>query len=240
MSLTGRLRAALLAGVVVLAPTLVTLYVLWFLAGVVAGFLRPLARLLGLSGTLGRVVAALGVTATPEQVAVVADLLAAVVALAAVVVVGLIASNPAGRQVLGRVGRLVNLVPLADTVYGTIRMVADALVEGESRYETVVLVEYPREGVYTLGLVTGGTAAFDNVEEGLVTVFFPNSPNPTGGRLALVPRDAVHEADVSVRHGLRLLVTTGIGSDDLPSTLHERALDPAEATGRAQNDRDRP
>lgn len=199
-----------------LAPALVTAYVVWLLAGVVVGLLRPLTRALGLTTPLARITTGLGLTAGSGEVAIAADAVAALLVVAVVTLVGVVAQNAVGRRVVGGVGRLVNVVPLADTVYGTIRSVADALVEGESRYEKIVVVEYPREGVYALGLVTGRTTAFDAVESSLSTVFFPNSPNPTGGRLALVPDEAIHEADVSVGHGLRLLVTTGIGTDVLP------------------------
>lgn len=191
-----------------LAPIVVTAYLLWLLVDLVGGVVRPLARRLGLPGLVG-------------ELAFAADLLAA-----GVVVVGLLAQPRVGRTVMGGMGRVVNVLPLVATVYRTIRSVADALVERESRHEKVVLVEFPREEVYSIGLVTGQTDAFETVEPELATVFFPNGPNPTGGRLALVPEDAIREVDVSVRHGLRPLVTTGIGA----------ATEPARVTAEADGD----
>ena len=200
MSLGGRLRTALLSGTILLAPIAITGYLLWIILNLVSNLVRPVAQTLGLSRLLG-------------ELAFAADVLAAVVCVVAVAAVGLLTQWRVTRQLMGRLGRLANVVPLVNTVYGTVRSVADALVERESRYEEVVLVEYPREGVYAIGLVTGRSDAFDAVEESLATVFFPNSPNPTGGRLALVPESEIHEVEVSVRYGLRMLVTTGIGVD---------------------------
>jgi len=85
-------------------------------------------------------------------------------------------------------------------------------------------VEYSREGLYSIGLVTGESpAAVEAVtDRATYNVFLPNSPNPTGGRLVPVPEDRVHEIDLSVRRGMRILVTTGMG-DGEPSALPDDA-----------------
>jgi uncharacterized membrane protein len=147
-----------------------------------------------------------------------------VVIVAVVTLLGAAAQWSVGRRLFGSVGRVVNFIPLVDTVYGSVRQVATALVERENRYDTVVLVEYPREGVFSLGLVTGESPdAVETVAGGpAYNVFLPNSPNPTGGRLLVVPEGQVHEIDMSARRGLHMLVTTGMGAEEEPP-----GLDPA-------------
>ncbi|PSP84279.1 hypothetical protein BRC83_05815 [Halobacteriales archaeon QS_1_68_17] len=78
-----------------------------------------------------------------------------------------------------------------------------------------MLVEYPRDGVYSLGFLTAeGPEPVASLAGGEVrNVFLPNSPNPTAGRLVVVPADQVHEVDISVGRGFRLLVTTGIAEE---------------------------
>jgi uncharacterized membrane protein len=112
---------------------------------------------------------------------------------------------------------LVRRVPLVGAVYFGVRQVGESLSRPSEGYERVVLVEYPREGVYSLGFVTnvGPQAALDATGENLLNVFVPNSPNPTAGTLVMVPESEVRELDMSVRRGLRLLVTTGLTGDDV-------------------------
>jgi len=119
----------------------------------------------------------------------------------------------------------VNVIPLVSTIYSSVRQVADALVERRTAYDSVVLVEYPREGVFSIGLVTGEspTPVADFAGQDVYNVFLPNSPNPTGGRLVLLPEDQVHEIDMSVRRGMRLVVTTGMGENEPQPTVSDPA-----------------
>jgi uncharacterized membrane protein len=119
-------------------------------------------------------------------------------------------------------------------IYSSVRQVSNALMERSNRYESVVLVEYPREGMYSVGFVTG-----DSPDEVLsvagadaYNVFLPNSPNPTAGRMVMVPDDQVHEVDISVRRGIRLLVTTGIAeAEEEMAELQEQADLPPRESG---------
>lgn len=112
------------------------------------------------------------------------------------------------------------------TIHSSVRQVATALVSGESQYESVVLVEYPREGLYSIGLVTAEGIEDVDAVTGVqsVSVFLPNSPNPTAGRLVMVPEDQIHQTDMSVRQGMRMIVTTGIGMDE-PDAMAADAID---------------
>jgi uncharacterized membrane protein len=210
MSLSAGLRRSFVAGLVLITPLVITLYVLRLLVAWSLQFVNP-------------VVAGTRLTNYTGDIEIVAQVLAVVLIVGAITLLGLLARWNVGRQVFGNVGRIVNVVPLVNVIYAGVRQVADSLVERSTDYESVVLVEYPREGVYSIGLVTGESPA--PVEEfagrSVYNVFLPNSPNPTAGRLVLLPEEQVHEIDMSVRHGMRLIVTTGIGADedrpDLPS-----------------------
>jgi uncharacterized membrane protein len=82
-----------------------------------------------------------------------------------------------------------------------VRQIANALTNRQNRFETAVVVEYPRKDVCMVGFVTGDSpepvGAITKMET--VTVFIPNSPNPTWSRLVLVPEDQVYDAGISVR-----------------------------------------
>lgn len=202
MNVSDTVKSSFVAGLILVAPLAVTLYILRFLVNWSLQFVTPVVRSVGLAQYT-------------RNVEVVAQLLAVVLILAAIVVLGFLAQQSVGRHLFGNIGRLVNVVPLVSTIYGSVRQVADSLVERKTRYESVVLVEYPREGVYMIGLVTGESprAVEDVAGQDAYNVFLPNSPNPTAGRLVLVPEDQVHEIDMSVRRGMRLIVTTGMGDE---------------------------
>lgn len=203
MRLVDSLKDSFVKGLLLIAPLVITLYIIRLMVGWALVVVNPVVQGIGLTQY----------TANDELLA---RLVAALLIVLVIIVLGYIAKRSVGRRVFGGFGRVVNLVPLVDTIYSSIRQVANSLVERESSYQSVVLVEYPRQGVYTIGFVTGdGPASFESAlgDESLVNVYLPNSPNPTGGRLVVVPDEAIHEIDMSVRRGFRLLVTTGIGED---------------------------
>jgi uncharacterized membrane protein len=204
MSLSRRLRASFVTGLLLVTPLAVTLFVLQFVFVRTTGLLNPLVRATRLASYTG-------------NVQIVAQLLAAVLIAAGITLLGYLASRRLGERLFGGVERAIRLVPLVRTVYFGVRQVSESLSQRTAGYDAVVLVEFPREGVYAVGFVTNEAprAARRATDEDLYTVFLPNSPNPTAGTLSLVPVDEVHEVDMSVRRGLRLLVTTGLSVDDV-------------------------
>jgi len=203
MPLSRAVKSSFVAGLILITPLVVTLYVLRLLVNWSLQFVNPIVQ-----GTR--------LTQYTANIEVVAQLLAVVLILATITVLGYVAQRNVGRRTFGNLGRVVNLVPLVSTIYASVRQVANSLVERRTGYEGVALVEYPREGVYAIGLVTGESpdAVEEFVDDQVYNVYLPNSPNPTGGRLVLLPDDQVHEIDMSVRHGMRLVVTTGMGTEE--------------------------
>jgi uncharacterized membrane protein len=208
MKLTNTLKSSFVAGVILITPLAVTLYVLYVVVNWSLQFVNP-------------VVQSTRLTQYTANIEVVAQLVAVLSILAGISLLGYLAQKSLGKQLFGSVGRVVNLVPLVSVIYGSVRQVANSLVERRTDYEGVVLVEYPREGIYSIGLVTGESP--DTVEhyaeEEVYNVFLPNSPNPTAGRLVLLPETEVHELDMSVRQGMRLIVTTGMNGESASTAL---------------------
>ncbi|WP_246987612.1 DUF502 domain-containing protein [Halorientalis marina] len=199
MDVSKVVRSSFVAGLALIAPLIVTVVALRFLLNWLTTFIDPVVQ-----GTR--------LAQYTANIEVVAQALAAVLILLLITLLGYLAQRSLGERLFGWLDRGVGLVPLVRVIYSSVRQVSNALMEQSSRYESVVLVEYPREGVYTLGFVTGDAPDQTRDVTGgeAFNVFLPNSPNPTGGRLLLVPADQVHEVDISVRRGIRLLVTTGI------------------------------
>ncbi|WP_435196287.1 DUF502 domain-containing protein [Natronomonas sp. EA1] len=203
MDLRTELKGSLLAGTLLVAPLAVTVLVLRIGYGYLTGVINPVAKAAGLARYTANVELA-------------AQALAVVLILLGITLVGFIAQRSLGRRLFGGLDRAVGFIPLVSVIYTSVRQVADALGTQESRYEQVVLVEYPREGIYSVGFVTGDSpgAAERIAGEDVYNVFLPNSPNPTAGRLVLVPASRVHETDLPVRRGIRMLVTTGMADTE--------------------------
>lgn len=202
MGIVTRVKSDFVAGLLLLAPLAVTAFVLQFAFQKLFAFLQPLVQTTRL-------------TEYTANIEIAAQVLAAVLLVLFVVAIGFLADRSVGRSLFGGFDRLMGVVPLVSVIYSGVRQVGNALAERENRYESVVLVEIPRRSVFSIGFVTGEAppAASAAVGEPVHNVFVPNSPNPTGGRLVLVPDERVHETDLSVRQGLRLVVTTGITSE---------------------------
>ncbi|WP_459191992.1 DUF502 domain-containing protein [Halosimplex sp. J119] len=202
MRATSRLKESFVAGLILVAPLAITLYILQILVSWSLQFINP-------------IVAELGLIETTANIELAAQALAVVLIVSAITVLGLLAQWSIGKHLFGNLGRTINIIPLVSTIYGGVRQVATSLVDTGSQFERTVLVEYPREDIYSIGFVTGeGNASIDEAAGGRAhSVFLPNSPNPTAGRLVMVPESQIHETDMSVREGMRMVVTTGIGSE---------------------------
>ncbi len=214
MGLTRTIKTSLVAGIALIAPLVVTVIAFQFVFGWIRGFLAPLIEGTGLRSLTGNI-----------------DIVAEVVALASLVVVivvlGYLAQRRAGAYVFGVVDRLIGLVPILSVVYNGVRQVSDALTRQESRFESVVLVEYPRAGVYSFGFVTAETSdSASPPDEETYNVYMPSSPNPTQGRLLFVPGEELYSVDITVSRALRLLVTTGIAENQVEmEQLHEEVAE---------------
>jgi len=219
MGLGQRLKDSFVAGLILILPLVVTVYVLWLLAQWSLQLIDP-------------VVAGTRLTNFTANNEVAAQVVAALLIVVLVTLLGMVAQYSVGRHLFGNLGRTVNLVPLVSTIYASVRQVATSLVDRDSEYDKVVLVEYPRKDVYSIGLVTSeGRDAIDAVAgEQAYSVFLPNSPNPTAGRLIMVPASEIHETEMSVREGMRMIVTTGIGDKEEELAAHGVPIDEGSAS----------
>ncbi len=148
------------------------------------------------------------------------SLLAFAVAVVMVSVVGVLTRYYIGKKMIDWTDRLLMSVPLTNKIYGTIKQVNKAFTSGnKTAFKTVVLVEYPREGIYSLGFVTSESQDEFQIATGkdTVCVFIPTTPIPTAGFLIFVPRDKVTKLDVSVADGIKYIISLGAISQELPA-----------------------
>jgi uncharacterized membrane protein len=108
---------------------------------------------------------------------------------------------------------LVKRIPVIRAVYSTVKQVTDFLLsERPMDFSGVVAVQYPRKGIWSLGLSTGGAMKQlqERVPDALVTVFIPSSPTPLTGYVIQAPREDVIELNLTIDEGLRFTISGGV------------------------------
>jgi uncharacterized membrane protein len=128
---------------------------------------------------------------------------------------GIVARNYLGKKLIGYGEKVLNRIPLVNSVYGLIKQIAESLAAtqtGKGAFRKVVLIEYPRSGMWSLGFLTG--SAFDEANEKigtkLLSVYVSTPPNPTNGFVVMVPEENVKFLDMSVEEGLKLIISIGV------------------------------
>jgi len=126
--------------------------------------------------------------------------------------VGLLASHLLGRRLLKFWENILTKIPLVRIIYGTTRQFTDNFFTNKYAFREVVAVEYPRPGAYALGFLTSDVLW--DMEEGTkgYSVYLPNTPNPTGGRVMIVPLDRLFRVSITVEEAIKLIVSGGMVS----------------------------
>ena len=191
------IRRWLLAGLLVLVPLAITLAVLnWIVATLDQTLLiLPVAwhpdRLLGFHLPGFGVLLTLGI----------------------VLLMGAIASNFLGRKLLMVGNALLRRIPIVRSIYSSVKQVSDTLFsENGNAFRKALLVQWPREGVWTIGFLTGlpGGDVVNHLPADYVSVYVPTTPNPTGGYFVMLKRAECIELKMSVDEALTYVISMGV------------------------------
>lgn len=129
-----------------------------------------------------------------------------------VLMTGMVAANLFGRELVKIWERMVLKIPLVRSVYSSVKQLLETMFAdtGES-FRKVVVVEFPRPGMWALGFLTGSDRgeAQKSTGRAVVNVYIPTTPNPTGGYFVMVPKEDVKELEMSVDDGLKMLLSMG-------------------------------
>ncbi|MBI5451356.1 MAG: DUF502 domain-containing protein [Gammaproteobacteria bacterium] len=191
------LRRYLIAGLLIWLPLGVTLLVIQFLVNTMDGLLLLLPAQYHPSELLSVHIPGLGV----------------VLAAAIVLLTGMIVANFFGRRLIALWESLLQRIPLVRSIYGSVKQLAETLFStGGNSFRKVLLIEYPRRGIWTLAFQTG--SASDEVQaktgQRLVNVFVPTTPNPTSGFYLMLAQEEVIELDMSVDDALKTIISMGV------------------------------
>lgn len=161
------------------------------------------------------------------------------VPLLSILLIGLMARNIVGRWLLDLGERILQGIPLAGSVYKTLKQLLETLLkDSKEKFRGVVLVEYPRPGMWAIAFVTGtisglcslGSASSDpkehrelqsHLSQKMLSIFIPTTPNPTTGWYALIPEDETIELSISIEDAFKVLISGGLVSPDSSVPLPE-------------------
>jgi len=203
-SLLVMLRRYLITGIVVIAPAAITVWILWNLFAVIDRSAKAL---------LGQVVADVpGV--------------GFVIFFAVIILVGIFATNIIGKRMISFGERIMTRIPLANRIYKAVQQISTAFLgSNRSIFQKVVLIEYPRKGIYSLGFMTakGEGEVQRKTARDVACVFVPTTPNPTSGMLVFVPNEQLIHLDMTSEDGLKLVVSGGVVVPPYPPAIEATA-----------------
>lgn len=131
--------------------------------------------------------------------------------LATLYILGLVASNVIGKQILGLIEKITDHIPLIKTTYKVGQQLAVTLSLPEKQvFKRAVLVEYLKPGIWTIGFVTGTVVDRKNNDEKLLKVFVPTPPNPTSGTMVVVRESETRDPGWSIEEALKAVISGGI------------------------------
>nr|WP_263858185.1 DUF502 domain-containing protein [Waterburya agarophytonicola] len=142
------------------------------------------------------------------------------VPLLSILAIGLMARNIVGRWLLDFGEQFLQAIPLAGSVYKTLKQILETLLgDSKTKFRRVILIEYPRKGIWTMGFVTGKASPSlqKHLPEEMINVFIPTTPNPTSGWYAIVPQSEAIDVDISIEDAFKVLISGGIVSPENPS-----------------------
>ena len=189
-------RRYLVAGLLVWVPLGITLLVVRMLVRWLDGTLQLVPEAYRPENLLGFNIPGIGV----------------VLSLLIVFVTGVLVANLFGRSLVSVWEQLLARIPLVRSIYSGAKQLAETMFsEAGQSFRKVLLIEFPRKGLWTLAFQTGTDVGEAQLKTGqnVINVYVPTTPNPTGGYFVMVPREDVVELDMSVDDCLKMLMSMG-------------------------------
>lgn len=185
------LQRYFLTGLLAISPLAITVWVSWRFYDLISASIRPLmARVPGLGD------------AYPEFLL---TFMGSVVFILLITLIGMFTRNLIGMALFRLVERFIKKIPVVKSVFSATKQISQVFLQDRrTAFQKVVVFEYPRKGLFSLGFVTR-----DIIGDDLVNVFLPTTPNPTSGFMLMVPRNELREIELAVEEAIKLIISGG-------------------------------
>ena len=194
-------KGYLLAGLVVWLPVLVTIGVLHFIVDLLDQTLSLLPNHYQPQYLLGMHIPGLGV----------------VISISLLLITGIIATNFVGQRLVSWGESLLARIPLVRSIYNAVKQIVNTVLSSnDDSFRKVLLVEYPRKGLWTIAFQTSAVnnAIKTQNDEEMVSIFVPTTPNPTSGFLMMMAKNEIMELDMSIEEALKFIISLGVMQAD--------------------------
>jgi uncharacterized membrane protein len=195
------MKKILITGLLIWIPLAITIWVLDLIVSTMDQTLQLLPEQYQPQALLGRQIPGLG----------------ALLTVVVVFVTGALASNILGRRLVRFWESILGRIPVVKTIYSGVKQVSDTLfAPGGQAFSKALLVQYPREGSWTIAFLTGrpGGDVANHLQGDYVSVYLPTTPNPTSGFFLMMPKADVIELDMSVDEALKYVISMGVVPPD--------------------------
>jgi uncharacterized membrane protein len=213
--MSAAFRRYILTGLLVWLPLAVTVWVLTSVVGLLDGIF---AWLIVAAQTVLPASLAPALTKLREIQG-----LSVIVMVLALLLTGLAVTNIAGQWLVTQSNRVFSNIPIVKSIYNSVKQVSDTLFSSSGQaFRHAVLVQYPRQGAWTIAFVTGkpGGEVAEHLPADMLTVYVPTTPNPTSGFMLIVPRAEVVELGMSVDEALKYVISMGVVSPPSAPKVH--------------------
>lgn len=201
------LRSYLIAGFATWLPILVTIVVLRFIIDLLDTTISLLPRAYQPPQLLGVHIPGLGV----------------VISLILLVLTGIFVTNFLGQRLMASGEALLRRIPLVRSIYyGTKQIIQAVFATNSQAFRKVLLIEYPRKGLWTIAFLTGASPEEATVATGeeMLSLFVPTTPNPTSGFFLMIPKQDAIELSITIEEALKLIISLGV-MQSTPQVLAE-------------------
>jgi len=201
-----------LLGLVVVLPFFLTVYIVWIIFKVVGRFFTPF---------LTKILEVFVPVHIPGFVVI---FFSALITLLLIWFIGILTSNFIGKKLFQIAENLLLKIPMASGIYDATKKLMRVFFMDKSTFQRVVLIEWPRKGVYSIAFMTAEAMGEvqERTKEEVVNVFMPTTPNPTTGFLVLVPKNEIIQLNMSVDDAMKLIISGGIVT---PNTVSKKSIE---------------
>jgi len=136
-----------------------------------------------------------------------------ILAIGVLILTGMLAANLLGRQLVKLWEGILSRIPIVRNIYNAVKQISSTVLTSQGKsFRKVVLAEYPRKGIWSIGFLTNENVALDcrDIQAEMVAVFLPTTPNPTSGFILLFAKDDLIELDMSVEEGFKFIISIGV------------------------------
>jgi len=208
----ARLRSNFLAGLIIVAPIGLTIWLIWTVVGWVDSWVWPFVPQAYqpeavVNYLLGR--------APGDEIVVNVRGVGVVIFLTFTIIVGWVGKGLIGRSFIGIGERIVDRTPVVRSIYNAVKQIAETVFsQRDTSFDKACLVEYPRRGIWAIAFISTNAKGEIDAKLGdgepVVTVFLPTTPNPTSGFLLFLPRRDVKLLDMTVEDAAKLVISAGL------------------------------